>query len=148
MAQRESDSIYKRVQRILESARANVARSVNTTQVVANWLVGREIVEEEQKGKRRARYGQRLLEDLSARLTADYGSGFSMQSLRYMRQFYLEYPELLKEPPIRHTVRGKSLRKLAGPPKKIRHTLCGELGQVEKTAFFSRASGEEPWRPG
>jgi hypothetical protein len=76
MALRESNSIYNRVRRILESARASVARSVNTTQVIANWLVGREIVEEEQKGKRRARYGQQLLEALSARLTADYGTGF------------------------------------------------------------------------
>src|SRR3989304_8988783 len=96
MTSQKSSSIYKRIRQILESARANVARSVNTSQVVANWLVGWEIVEEEQKGKRRARYGQRLLEDLSARLTADYGTGFSIQNLRYMRQFYLEYPDLLK----------------------------------------------------
>ena len=148
MSSTKASPVYKRIGQILESARAGVARSVNTTQVVANWLVGREIVEEEQKGKRRARYGQRLLEDLSARLTADYGSGFSMQNLRYMRQFYREYPELLKGSPIRHTVRGKSFRKLEGPSPEIRHTLCGKLGQLEKTAFFSRASGEESWQPG
>ena len=41
--------IYERIRVILESARAGVARSVNTTQVVANWLIGREIVEEEQR---------------------------------------------------------------------------------------------------
>ena len=80
MASRKSSSIYNRIRQILESARAGVARSVNTTQVISNWLVGREIVEEEQKGKRRARYGERLLEDLSARLTADYGSGYSIQN--------------------------------------------------------------------
>ena len=140
--------LYQRIRQILESARAGVARSVNTTQVVANWLVGREIVEEEQKGKRRARYGERLLEDLSARLTADYGIGYSMQNLRYMRQFYLEYPDLLKGSPIRHTVRGKSLRKLEGSSPGIRHTLCGESDQPVNEAFFSRTSGEEPWRPG
>ena len=39
--------IYERIREILESARTTVARSVNTTQVVANWLIGREIVEEE-----------------------------------------------------------------------------------------------------
>ena len=47
--------VYQRIRDILESARAAVARSVNTTQVVANWLVGREIVEEEQRGEGRAR---------------------------------------------------------------------------------------------
>jgi hypothetical protein len=46
--------LYERIRQILESARSSVARTVNTTQVVANWLIGREIVEEEQRGKRRA----------------------------------------------------------------------------------------------
>ena len=44
-------ALYSRIREILESARTNVARSVNTTQVVSNWLVGREIVEEEQSGQ-------------------------------------------------------------------------------------------------
>ncbi|MBM4278146.1 MAG: DUF1016 domain-containing protein [Deltaproteobacteria bacterium] len=49
--------LYKRIRQILETARSAVVRSVNTTQVVANWLIGRKIVEEEQKGKKRAGYG-------------------------------------------------------------------------------------------
>ena len=59
--------LYERIRQILESARTNMARTVNTTQVVANWLIGREIVEEEQKGQRRADYGEQILEDLSIR---------------------------------------------------------------------------------
>ncbi len=43
-------SLYPRIRQILESARTTVARSVNTTQVVANWLIGREIVDAEQLG--------------------------------------------------------------------------------------------------
>ena len=43
--------LYARIRQILESARTSAARSVNTTQVMANWLIGREIVEEEQKGE-------------------------------------------------------------------------------------------------
>ena len=63
--------LYERIRQILESARTNIARTVNTTQVVANWLIGREIVEEEQKGKRRAEYGEALLRDLSEHLIKD-----------------------------------------------------------------------------
>ncbi len=48
---KEKASLYERIRQILESARTNVSRTVNTTQVVANWLIGREIVEEEQQGK-------------------------------------------------------------------------------------------------
>ena len=46
-----SGALYGRVCQILESARTSAARSVNTAQVVANWMVGREIVEEEQQGQ-------------------------------------------------------------------------------------------------
>lgn len=86
--------VYGRVRGILDAARSHVARTVNTSQVAANWLVGREIVEDEQRGRRRADYGLRLLADLSARLTQDYGRGYSVDNLEAFRQFYLEYPGL------------------------------------------------------
>ncbi len=57
--------VYERIREILESAKASVARSVNTTQVMANWLIGREIAEQEQRGKKRADYGEQLLRDLA-----------------------------------------------------------------------------------
>jgi predicted nuclease of restriction endonuclease-like (RecB) superfamily len=87
--------LYERIRQILESARSSVARTVNTTQVVANWLIGREIVEEEQKGKRRAEYAEQLLLDLSAQLTAEYGRGYSVDNLEFFRRFFLEYNSLL-----------------------------------------------------
>jgi len=90
------DAIFARVRDILESAKSNVARTVNTTQVVANWLIGREIVEAEQAGEHRAAYGKQLLKSLSARITEGYGRGFSVSSLQYMRSFFLAYPKLLQ----------------------------------------------------
>jgi predicted nuclease of restriction endonuclease-like (RecB) superfamily len=108
--------LYGRVCEILEAARTGIARTVNTTQVVANWLVGREIVEEEQSGERRAGYGAKLLARLSLRLTRDYGRGYSVDNLEAFRQFYLEYPHLISEtvrrklqlPAISETVSRKS----------------------------------------
>ena len=90
-------ALYGRVRGILEAARTGIARTVNTTQVLANWLVGREIVEEEQSGERRAGYGAKLLTRLSIRLTRDYGRGYSEDNLEAFRQFYLEYPQLISE---------------------------------------------------
>ena len=87
--------VYERIRQILESARTSAARTVNTTQVVANWLIGREIVEEEQRGKRRAGYGEELLKDLSDRLTKDCERGWSVRNLEYCRNFYVEYPVLV-----------------------------------------------------
>ena len=64
----EPAPLFARVREILGAARANIARTVNTTQVVANWLIGREIVEEEQAGNKRACYGAALLAELAAQV--------------------------------------------------------------------------------
>ncbi len=90
-------ALYGRLRDILDAARTGIARTVNTTQVLANWLVGREIVEEEQSGERRAGYGAKLLARLSLRLTRDFGRGFSVDNLEAFRQFYLQYPQLISE---------------------------------------------------
>jgi predicted nuclease of restriction endonuclease-like (RecB) superfamily len=85
---------YQRIRAIIENARNNIARTVNTEMVVAYWHIGREIVEEEQKGKSRAKYGERLIQTLAARLSEDFGTGFDERNLFYMRQFYLSFPKL------------------------------------------------------
>jgi len=132
MSSRKSTSVYNRIRQILESARVSVARSVNTTQVLANWLIGQEIVEEEQRGKKRAGYGEQLLQDLSSRLTAEFGKGFSVDNLEMFRRFFLEYSGLLVDMksdalrrilpslPISHAVRSESASEMAG---EIQHAL-------------------------
>lgn len=83
---------YKDIKRILTEARNKAYTTVNFIMVEAYWNVGRRIVEEEQRGRRKASYGAYLLRNLSERLTKDFGGGFSEQSLRNMRQFYLTFP--------------------------------------------------------
>lgn len=55
------------------------------------WNIGKRIVEEEQNGEERAKYGSSLLKYLSKELTANYGNGFSRSNLQSMRKFYIEY---------------------------------------------------------
>ena len=90
---RGEDTLFARVVDIIEAARGHVALSVNTAMVQAYWLVGREIVEVEQRGEKRAGYGERVVESLARRLAARFGKGFSVPNLRNMRQFYLTYRE-------------------------------------------------------
>lgn len=78
---------------ILEQARGKARSAVNATMVEAYWLIGRRIVEEEQRGQHKAEYGSRLLENLSKALASDFGKGFSYANLRNFRQFYLTYPD-------------------------------------------------------
>ncbi len=87
-------SLYREIRAVLDAARANAYRAVNTAMVQAYWQVGRLIVEDEQGGRRRAAYGEAVLADLSVRLTADFGRGFDVRNLRYMRLFYLSFPAL------------------------------------------------------
>lgn len=81
------------IKNILEQARGKAYSAVNAAMVEAYWLIGRRIVEEEQRGQHKAEYGARLLENLSKALSASFGKGFSYANLRNFRQFYLTYPD-------------------------------------------------------
>lgn len=105
---KRAPKLFDRVAAILEEARAGVVRTVNSQMVIAYWLIGREIVQEQQGGKKRAGYGDALLEDLSRRLTKPYGRGFSSSSLADFRRFHQVYAERLPE--IFRTVRGELTR--------------------------------------
>lgn len=89
---RSAEPLYQEIRAVLESARAGAYRAVNAAMVRAYWHVGRLIVEHEQGGRKRAAYGEAVLEDLSHRLTADFGRGFDPSNLRYMRLFFQRFP--------------------------------------------------------
>lgn len=78
------------VRNLVQSARRGVASVVDTFQVLTNFEIGRRIVEHEQKGEKRAGYGQEMLKALSIRLTKEFGRGFSITNLQLMRKFFIE----------------------------------------------------------
>lgn len=91
--QLECSDLFGRVVSILETARTNVVRSVNSQMVTAYWLIGREIVEEIQRGKKQADYGQSVVDNLSFLLNGRFGKGFSRANLFLFRQFYLAFKD-------------------------------------------------------
>ena len=98
---RREGELFKWVAEIIEAARGHVARTVNSAMAHAYWLIGREIVEVEQRGKERAGYGEGLMDRLAERLAKRYGKGFGARTLRRVRLFYLTYPKgsaLLSDP--------------------------------------------------
>ena len=82
---------------LIEQGRKTAVRYVNTALVTTYWLIGRRIVEYEQKGKERAEYGKALLERLSKDLNEKFGRGFSPDNLEDMRRFYLIYKTEISE---------------------------------------------------
>ena len=127
--------LLQRIRQIWETSRTQAARSVNTAHVCANWLIGQQIVEAEQGGVERAGYGEKLLESLSQQLTDEYGNGFSLSSLKYMRLFYLTYPGLLT---IRHAVRDESSISASVTIDPVQYV----------TAMTSAALTTMPWEAG
>jgi len=85
-------SAIARIRDVVLKARRQALAAVNSAMVQAYWEVGREIVEEEQRGQARAGYGHKLLESLSASLSEEFGKGFDTSNLRYMRLFYIAFP--------------------------------------------------------
>ncbi len=82
---------YNRIAELLKSARKSVVQAVNKTMLYTYFEIGRMIVEEEQKGEKRAEYGKKILKGLSERLNKEFGRGFSVDNLENMRRFYLTY---------------------------------------------------------
>jgi predicted nuclease of restriction endonuclease-like (RecB) superfamily len=83
--------LFQQVVELLQNARQQVLRTVNSTMVYTYFEIGRMIVEEEQSGKDRAEYGKQILKGLSQDLTMEFGKGFSVVNLENMRKFYLAY---------------------------------------------------------
>lgn len=89
-------TIHTGIADVLATARTLATRHVNALMTASYWDIGRRIVEAEQKGKRRAGYGEHLMAQLSADLTEQFGRGFSVDNLENMRNFYLAYAVLPK----------------------------------------------------
>lgn len=77
---------------MLIQARKKAYQSVNSTIVMSYWSIGKLIVEDEQNGNFRAEYGKNVLENLSNKLSEEFGSGFSIRSLQQIKKFYLLFP--------------------------------------------------------
>lgn len=84
--------LLQAIRELVQQARQQVARSVNSAMVQTYWHIGRLIVEDEQQGEARAEYGAQQLEQLSTRLTEEFGKGFDVTNLRSMRRFYQAFP--------------------------------------------------------
>lgn len=126
---RLSTDFYRGIAQVLEQARGNAYRAVNTAMVHAYWEIGRRIVEE-QGGEDRAEYGSALVKELSRRLTEDYGRGFTETNLKYMRQFYLAFPK------------GHALR---DELTWTHYRALSRVGDLEARFWYEREAAEQGW---
>lgn len=90
---KEFQNLFEKSKKLIDGARSNMGQMANAITVLTSFLLGRYIVEQEQQGAERAKYGARILDSLSAYLTKEYGRGFSRSNVAGMRQFYIAYKD-------------------------------------------------------
>jgi len=126
---------FEKVANLIEQARKYVGRTADLSMCVTYFEVGRMIVEEEQCGEARARYGQKLLSELSERLNKRFGKGYSETTLRYTRKFYQTYaPSIQQAMPAEFTV--EKQQTMIAKSGKSKRTMLDELTKGKKTQIF------------
>lgn len=82
---------------LINYARNIIVNHVNIVQIMAYYSLGRWIVETQQMGEKRAKYGSEVIKTLSEKLQKEFGRGFSEDTLKNARKFYLIYKERISE---------------------------------------------------
>ena len=145
-AHSDLESLYSRVTKHINYAKSNIERSINLEMVKAYFLIGKEIVEEEQKGKDKAEYGKQILKSLSAKLQIEYQRGFGVDTLEQARKLFLIYQIDNKNSSISDALRRKS--EIPVFNNKLSWTHYRELIRVKSTAarqFYEIEAARNNW---
>ncbi len=118
---------------MLQQARQKTYAAANFIMVETYWRVGRRIVEEEQKGQKRADYGAFLIRELSITLGAEFGKGFAIANLWNFRQFYLTFPSEEKLYTLRRELTWSHYR------------LIMRIDKLEARTWYLREAAEQQW---
>ena len=137
-----AENLYIQIHDLILSSRKSAARDINVLQVYTNFEIGKHIVEYEQQGKTRAVYGKEIIDSLSKRLSADFGSGFSRSNISSMRKFYLAYQDKNR---IIQTLSGQSGN--SGDNSTAASTSSGISGDGRKSKVLGVQPGERHHRP-
>lgn len=130
------DSIYQRISVYLQVAKSNILQSINQEMVKAYWMIGYEIIENEQLGASRATYGEQLLSKLSEKLIAEFGKGYSVSNLRNMRKFYQVYQD-----DIHQTLSGEFEPKLSWS----KYCLLMQINSKSERQFYEMEAIKNNW---
>ena len=91
------DDLCRNTIDLIKYARGLAVRNINIIELMTNYAIGRWIVEEQQNGQDRAKYGARVIDRLSEVLTKEFGRGYGRESLRNARKFYLSFQDRIPQ---------------------------------------------------
>jgi hypothetical protein len=157
------EQLVKAIDSASQALLSRAAKAVNQALVVRNWLIGAHLLEFEQSGQDRAKYGERLLSNLAGDLKARGLKGLGISMLKNCRQFYRLYPGIrqslageLGTIPVRPEIRQSAIGEFdPGPPPVRRDHLLRlswthfiELIRIDdplKRAFYEAECLEGNW---
>ena len=141
------DTFYQGIAKLIISGKEKAKTAINLSMVYTYYEIGKQIFLEEQKGKNRASYGETIIENLSERLSSEFGDGFSEENLKLMRKFFLIYKEdKIGEPVV--TQFGKHPLNSDGRPFFLSWSLYVKLMRIEDTQerqFYEIESCRNSW---
>ena len=94
---RDMNSLCQNAIDLIHYARGLAVRHVNMIELMTNYTIGCWIVEEQQSGQDRAEYGSRVIDRLAQALTEEFGRGYSRETLRNTRKFYLTFKDRISQ---------------------------------------------------
>lgn len=141
------DDLYHRVTAHIDHARHYVQKTIDSEMVKAYWLIGRDIVEEEQRGQERAEYGKAILKNLSAKLREKYKNGFSVDILEKARKFFILYQEEDEN----SIQKSATLSRKSQPPKLVPNLSWSHyvelitVSRPEARKFYAHEASKNNW---
>lgn len=90
-------ALFENAVELIQYARNLAVKQINFIQLMTFYSIGKWIVDEQQNGNERAKYGKKIIKQLSKELTEEFGRGFSEDTLQNARKFYLSYHDRIPE---------------------------------------------------
>lgn len=139
--QKREDALFEHISKLIEKSRKQAKTAINTAMVYTYYGIGKYIVEDEQNGYERAAYGKKVLKQLSEQLCAEYGNGWTVDTLKRCRFFYKAYSP--------YQIGATPLPQLNEVPKFqlswSHYLILMRIERVEERRFYEIEATQQDW---
>ena len=146
------DTLCQNAVALINYSRDTAAREINLVQLLTYYTLGKWIVEVQQGGSSRAKYGKKVLETLSGALNKEFGTGFSVSTLTNMRKFYETYQDRIAEPVVTKFLTQKSQPVVTNFEGEVpfrlswsHYLILMRIQNKEERDFYERLAVQENW---
>lgn len=143
--------LFENIKVLIADTHRYVVKNVNSAMILAYFQIGKMIVEDEQEGQQRAGYAKETILRLSAALNEEFGKGYSVSNLEYMRSFYINYQMRISQSVVGKSQEAVNSQSLIGnlePPFQLSWTHYIQLLKIkdaDERNFYEIESTQNNW---